>query len=98
MSDDLQARRHRALAPGLRLSYEEPLHLVSGDGVWLTASDGTRYLDAYNNVPHLGHGHPAVVEAIAGQTRLLNTHTRYLVDVVVEFAEVRSHTADVDHT
>jgi 4-aminobutyrate aminotransferase-like enzyme len=55
--------------------------------VWITEADGTRLLDAYNNVPHVGHGRPEVVEAIAAQAALLNTNTRYLVDGVTEYAE-----------
>jgi 4-aminobutyrate aminotransferase-like enzyme len=50
-------------------------------------ADGRAYLDAYNNVPVVGHSHPRVVEAIARQARLLNTNTRYLHENVVELAE-----------
>ena len=70
-----------------RLFYEQPLHVVSGEGVWLYDSDGNRYLDVYNNVPHVGHCHPQVVEAICKQAQTLNTHTRYLHDLVLEYAE-----------
>ncbi len=51
--------REARLGPALSLSYDEPVHLVSGDGVWLTDVDGNRLLDAYNNVPQVGHSHPA---------------------------------------
>jgi 4-aminobutyrate aminotransferase-like enzyme len=80
-------RRRRALAPAYELFYDEPIHLVRGEGVWLYDNDGRRYLDCYNNVPSVGHCHPRVVEAIANQARLLNTHTRYLHETVVELAE-----------
>jgi 4-aminobutyrate aminotransferase-like enzyme len=50
-------------------------------------ADGTRYLDAYNNVPHVGHGHPRVTRAIAAQTAALTTNTRYLTDGIVTYAE-----------
>jgi 4-aminobutyrate aminotransferase-like enzyme len=60
---------------------------VKGEGVWLTASDGRRYLDCYNNVPHVGHAHPYVAEAIARQARTLNTNTRYITDQAIEYAE-----------
>jgi len=83
----LQQRRRRALAPAYELFYDEPIHLVRGEGVWLYDNDGHRYLDCYNNVPSVGHCHPRVVEAIANQARLLNTHTRYLHETVVELAE-----------
>lgn len=83
----LLERRKRLLGPAYSLFYEEPLHLVRGDGVWLYDADDRRYLDMYNNVPHVGHCHPAVTEAIARQSRLLNTHTRYLHEAVLDYAE-----------
>ena len=84
---NLLQRRRRALAPAYELFYDEPIHLVRGEGVWLYDNDGRRYLDCYNNVPSVGHCHPRVVEAITNQARLLNTHTRYLHENVVELAE-----------
>ena len=80
-------RRRRLMGPAYSLFYEEPLHIVRGEGAWLYGADGRRYLDMYNNVPHVGHCHPAVVEAIAAQSRLLNTHTRYLHELVLDYAE-----------
>ncbi|MCM8729823.1 aspartate aminotransferase family protein [Hephaestia sp. GCM10023244] len=80
-------RRVRALGPAYRLFYDRPVHPVRGEGVWLYQADGTRLLDAYNNVVPVGHCHPAVVEAIATQAATLNTHTRYLGDRVVDYAE-----------
>jgi len=70
-----------------RLFYEQPIHLVRGEGVWLFDADGKKYLDMYNNVPHVGHCHPHVVDAIGQQVQTLNTHTRYLHDNVVNYAE-----------
>jgi 4-aminobutyrate aminotransferase-like enzyme len=61
--------------------------VVRAEGVWLHGADGTRYLDVYNNVPSVGHCHPRVVEAIARQAATLNTHTRYLYDIVLTYAE-----------
>jgi 4-aminobutyrate aminotransferase-like enzyme/Ser/Thr protein kinase RdoA (MazF antagonist) len=87
-SEDLLRRRHRVLGTALEsLSYRTPLHLVRGDGAWMESADGRRYLDAYNNVPVVGHAHPRVVEAIARQAAALNTNTRYLHSHVVELAE-----------
>jgi 4-aminobutyrate aminotransferase-like enzyme len=83
----LLIRRRQSLAPAYELFYEEPIHIVRGEGVWLFDSDGRRYLDCYNNVPSVGHCHPRVVEAIATQAALLNTHTRYLHENVVRLAE-----------
>lgn len=83
----LIARRSAALGPAYRLFYQEPLHLVRGEGVWLWDKSGKAYLDAYNNVASVGHCHPKVVAAISGQLGVLNTHTRYLHDGVVAYAE-----------
>jgi 4-aminobutyrate aminotransferase-like enzyme/Ser/Thr protein kinase RdoA (MazF antagonist) len=80
-------RRARLLGPCAYLFYESPLHIVRGEGVWLYDDEGSRYLDVYNNVPHVGHGHPHVVKAISHQTRMLNTSTRYLHDLILELAE-----------
>ena len=87
MRENLLRRRERALGPAYRLFYEEPLHLERGSGPWLYDVDGRRYLDCYNNVAVVGHAHPAVVEAQARQAARLNTHTRYLHEGVVEYAE-----------
>jgi 4-aminobutyrate aminotransferase-like enzyme len=83
----LLERRNRLLGPAYRLFYDDPVHLVRGEGVWLYDTDGRRYLDLYNNVPHVGHCHPRVVEAICRQAAMLNTHTRYLHETIVDFAE-----------
>lgn len=81
-------RRDRVMGPALEpLSYEEPIHLASAAGVWMTDVDGRRYLDAYNNVPCVGHGHPRVTEAIARAARRLNTNLRYLHEDAVLLAE-----------
>ncbi|MCR0982613.1 aspartate aminotransferase family protein [Roseomonas pecuniae] len=80
-------RRQRLLGPAYRLFYEHPVHLVRGEGAWLFDAEGNRYLDCYNNVASMGHAHPRVVEAIARQAALLNTHTRYLHETVLDYAE-----------
>ena len=81
------ARRHRLMGAGAELFYEKPLHLVRGAGVWLYDPQGLAYLDVYNNVPHVGHAHPVVVAAIQKQTAILATHTRYLHEGILEYAE-----------
>ena len=80
-------RRERLLGPAYRLFYDRPLNIVRGEGVWLFDCDGNRYLDMYNNVAHVGHCHPHVVQAIKKQVGILNTHTRYLHDNVLDYAE-----------
>ena len=92
--DSLLERRYRVLGRGSPLFYDQPLHLVRGEGVWLYDADGRRYLDAYNNVPHVGHCHPHVVEAISRQASTLNTHTRYLHEGIVAYAERLASTFD----
>ncbi|MGI9220713.1 MAG: aminotransferase class III-fold pyridoxal phosphate-dependent enzyme [Woeseiaceae bacterium] len=84
---DLFQKRKSLLGPAYRLFYDRPLHVVRGEGVWLFDADGRKYLDMYNNVPHVGHCHPRVVHAICEQAKTLNTHTRYLHENVVEYAE-----------
>lgn len=83
----LIARRAKALGPAYRLFYSEPVHLVRGEGAWLFDSQGKRYLDAYNNVVSVGHCHPRVTEALARQASALNTHTRYLHEGILDYAE-----------
>ena len=86
-TQSLLERRYRVLGRRSPLFYDTPLHLVRGEGVWVYDADGKRYLDAYNNVPHVGHCHPRVVAALHRQAGTLNTHTRYLDENVVAYAE-----------
>ncbi|MBT8079939.1 MAG: aminotransferase class III-fold pyridoxal phosphate-dependent enzyme [Gammaproteobacteria bacterium] len=83
----LLEKRERLLGPGNPLFYEKPVHLVRGEGVWLFDADGQRYLDCYNNVPCVGHCHPRVVDRLCQQAKLLNTHTRYLHENILDYAE-----------
>jgi 4-aminobutyrate aminotransferase-like enzyme len=83
----LIARREAALGPAYRLFYETPVHFVRGEGVWLYDPDGNAYLDAYNNVASVGHCRAEVVDAIARQSAVLNTHTRYLDENIVAYSE-----------
>lgn len=84
---DLVERRIRVLGPSYRLFYEHPVHVVRGEGVWLYGPNGECYLDVYNNVAVAGHCHPHIVAAIARQAAILNTHTRYLTEGVIDYAE-----------
>ena len=87
-SDELARRRRATLGGALtELTYNRPVHVVRGEGVWLFEADGTKLLDAYNNVPVVGHCHPRVTEAVVRQTRLLNTHARYLYEPLIELGE-----------
>lgn len=81
------SRRRRVMGDKLYVFYDPPIHMVKGEGVWLQDSAGRRYLDCYNNVPHVGHCHPYVTEAIVRQARTLNTNTRYITDQSIDYAE-----------
>ena len=82
----LLAQRRALLGGNLSVSYENPLHIVRGSMQYLWDADGRRYLDAYNNVPHVGHCHPHVVQAGQAQMAILNTNTRYLHELVHQYA------------
>jgi len=80
--------RKNHLSPSLSMSYNSPLHIVKGNGQYLFDSDGKRYLDAVNNIQHVGHCHPKIVEAAEKQFKNLNTNTRYIDQTIVEYAKV----------
>ena len=86
-TETMLARRARLMGPNVPTFYAEPVHLVRGLGAEVWDAGGRGYIDCYNNVPHVGHCHPRVVEAIARQSALLNTHTRYLHDGVLDYIE-----------
>ena len=92
--ESLLLRRRRTLGHPTPLFYDEPLHIVRGEGVWLFDQAGRRYLDAYNNVPHVGHCHPHVVDALHRQAATLNVHTRYLHENIVRYGERLTATFD----
>jgi 4-aminobutyrate aminotransferase-like enzyme/Ser/Thr protein kinase RdoA (MazF antagonist) len=85
--DRILALRRRYLSPSLSLSYRKPIEIVRGRMQYLFDSDGRCYLDCVNNVCHVGHCHPKVVEAAQRQIELLNTNTRYLHENIVRYAE-----------
>lgn len=89
MSDlnQIAAQRKKYLSPSFSLSYETPLHIVKGQAQYLYTSNGDRYLDAVNNIQHVGHCHPVVVQAAQKQYELLNTNTRYLDATIVNYAK-----------
>ena len=82
----LQKLRKKYLSQSFSLSYNEPLHLVSGRGQYLYDSKGNEYLDAVNNIQHVGHSHPKVTEAANEQFKKLNTNTRYLDKTILDYA------------
>ncbi len=84
---DRVARRALLLGPAYRLFYSEPVTFSRAKGALMYDAEGRDYLDAYNNVVSIGHGHPKVVEAVARQMEMLCTHTRYIQDGILDFAE-----------
>ncbi len=81
-------RREAVLSAGYRLFYAHPVEFVRGSGTKLYTREGDEYLDVYNNVPSVGHAHPRVTAAIAEQSALLNTHTRYVHEGLIDYAEM----------
>jgi len=96
--EEIVRLRRELLLPNLTISYEKPIKFVRGEGVWLIDDRGRAYLDCFNNVCHIGHAHPAVVEAMASQAARLNTNTRYLHDNIVAYAERLTATMPKDLT
>ncbi|MBY4769928.1 aminotransferase class III-fold pyridoxal phosphate-dependent enzyme [Burkholderia ambifaria] len=81
------ARRLRLLSPSYRLFYAEPVKIVRGEKVYLYDDRGNDYLDAYNNVVCVGHANPRIVDAIARQLSMLCTHTRYMQEPILDYAD-----------
>src|SRR5688500_19742173 len=84
--------RKRLLGRNLSVAYHDPVKIVRGEMQYLYDDAGRRYLDAYNNVAHVGHCHSKVVAAGQEQMALLNTNTRYLSDLIVRYAEALTAT------
>ena len=82
----IEARR-RNVSAALSIAYRQPLEFVRGDGQYLYNHRGRPYLDLVNNVCHVGHAHPRVVEAGARQMARLSTNTRYLHELLTTYAE-----------
>ena len=83
----LTDKRSQVLGESYRLFYRNPVHLVKGQGQYLWDAAGHKYLDVYNNVASIGHCHPAVIEAVNEQMKMLNTHTRYLHENILNYTE-----------
>ena len=86
-NQEIVARRETAIGKGAPLFYEEPIHIVRGEGAYLFDANGKRYVDMYNNVPCVGHANPNVATAMYKQLQKLNVHSRYLHEDILEYAE-----------
>ncbi|MGB1159914.1 MAG: aminotransferase class III-fold pyridoxal phosphate-dependent enzyme [Alphaproteobacteria bacterium] len=85
--ETLKQRRKAMTAANLKLSYRDPINMIRGEGSTLTDAEGRRFLDAYNNVPHVGHAHPHVAQRVAEQVQRLSTNTRYLSELHLDYME-----------
>ena len=95
---EISELRKNLLSPSLSLSYDEPLHIVKARGQYLFDANQNRYLDAVNNIQHVGHCHPKVVEAAKKQYDILNTNTRYLDETIIAYAQaLTNHLHYLDH-
>jgi len=83
--DALLEARNRHISQAMSIAHGSPLHIVRGEMQYLHASDGTRYLDLVNNVSHVGHCNPRVVEAGQRQMAVLNTNSRYVYTGLTEY-------------
>ncbi|MCA3561907.1 MAG: aminotransferase class III-fold pyridoxal phosphate-dependent enzyme [Aestuariivirga sp.] len=83
----LLKRRQQVLGPSLSINYRKKLKIVRGRGAYLYDHTGRAFLDGVNNICHVGHSHPHVVDALARQAAILNTNTRYLHDTILDYAE-----------
>ncbi|MBY6135623.1 aminotransferase class III-fold pyridoxal phosphate-dependent enzyme [Nocardioides marinus] len=71
----------------LSLTYNDPVMLLRGWKHHLFDEWGRPYLDAYNNVPHVGHAHPRIQAVAADQLKRMNSNTRYLHPAQTAFAD-----------
>lgn len=85
--NDAVKKRERNISPILSLSYKEPIYMVRSAFQYMYDAYGNTFLDAYNNIPHVGHSHPKIVAAGQAQMAKLNTNTRYVYDQLAEYAE-----------
>jgi 4-aminobutyrate aminotransferase-like enzyme/Ser/Thr protein kinase RdoA (MazF antagonist) len=86
VEDELE-RRFKSISPILSVSYKNPIPVIGAAFQYMYDAAGNSILDAYNNIPHVGHSHPKVVEAGQRQMAKLNTNTRYLYDLLPQYAE-----------
>ncbi|MGB1308973.1 MAG: aminotransferase class III-fold pyridoxal phosphate-dependent enzyme [Oceanihabitans sp.] len=84
---DLIAKRHNISSPILSLSYDNPIYMVGSAFQYMYDAYGNTFLDAYNNIPHIGHSHPEITKNATKQIATLNTNTRYIFDAFSEYAE-----------
>ena len=85
--DEILSKRRMRMGGNVSISYRSPLKIVRGWMQYLYDDEGRKFIDAYNNVAHVGHCHPKVVEVARQQIGVLNTNTRYLHDNIIRYAD-----------
>ena len=85
--NELMEKRKQIIGPSLSISYKKHLHIVRGYMQYLYDEFGHHFLDAVNNVPHVGHTNPFVTKELIKQSKVLNTNTRYLHELILTLAE-----------
>lgn len=84
--EEILEKRYQVISPILSVSYRQPIYMQGAAFQYMYDAQGNTFLDAYNNIPHVGHQHPQVVEAGQKQMATLNTNTRYLYDQLEAYA------------
>jgi len=79
--------KYNSMSSILSVSYDEPIYMEKAAFQYMYDAYGNTFLDAYNNIPHVGHSHPKVVSAGQNQMAKLNTNTRYLYDLLPKYAK-----------
>ncbi len=84
---DLLHRREAVVAEVQEHYYAHPPQIERGWREYLVDVNGRVYLDVVNNVASVGHAHPRIHAAVARQTRLLNTNSRFHYAAITQYAE-----------
>ena len=84
--DEMMEERRKNLAPSLSVAYNKHIHMARGRGAYLYDQTGRAFLDCVNNITHVGHCNPHVVNAISNQAAKLNTNSRYLYKGINQLA------------
>jgi len=84
--EPLLKTRWKHVSRSLSVSYQDPIKMESAAFQYMFDIEGNTYLDARNNISHVGHCHPRVTAAGQHKMLTLNTNTRYIYDELNEYA------------
>lgn len=85
--EEMARGRQQYTGSTLSLSYDNPIYMVGAAFQYMYDAYGNTFLDAYNNIPHVGHSHPKIVDVGQRQMAQLNTNTRYLYKQLIDYSE-----------